>query len=472
VVLFDRGGAQVSVARKLFVVGLVVPPVLVSVPVRAQATWPAPVADPVLVALVEEALGNNPDVAAARQAAAAAEERPAQARSLANPMLSVGYTNDGWSPSLGTMEMTNLSLMASQELPYPGKRGLRGDIASREAGLVQQQAERVGRGIAAAVKRAYYGLLLSRNLLDLIRDQEEIWKQIEGVARARYAVGQGAQQDVLRVQVEVTRIEQLRAEQEAEAEIRLAELNRLLDRPAAAPLETPARLSLRPLGAGLDQLVAWADAISPEVKGSGLAVERAELAIKLARKEFKPDFSVQSGYMNRGGLDPMWQAGIGISIPLYRKRLSAGLAEAEALHRGSLSTVEAVRLQLRFRTQERLTQLKTTERIATLYDEGIVPQDRMSVESALANYQTGKVPFIAVLEALTTLYNDRATHLRLLASHEQTLASLEEASLEPSSALASAGATGMGAVGGSSFSMAGSGGGAVSMSGSGGMGNR
>lgn len=461
-----------SVARKLLLAGVALQLVLASAPARAQVPWPVPVEDPALAALIEEALSKNPDVAAARQAAAAAGQRPAQARSLPNPMLSVGYTNDGWSPSLGTQEMTTLGFMASQELPYPGKRGLRGDIAAREAGQVEQQAERVGRGITAAVKRAYYGLLLSRHLLDLIHDQEEIWKQIEGVARARYSVGQGAQQDVLRVQVEVTRIEQLVAEQEAESEIRLAELNRLLAREASAPLETPARLALRPVQGSLDQLFDWATAVSPELKGVDLAIERASLAVNLAKKEFKPDFSVQSAYMNRGGLAPMWQAGIGISVPLYRKRLSAGLAEAEAQLRSSQSAIESVRLQLRFRTQERLTQLKTTERVATLYGEGIVPQDRMSVEAALANYQTGKVPFIAVLEALTTLYNDRATHLRLLANHEQTLASLEEASLDPTSAMASAGAGGMGAVGGSSLSMSGAGGGASSTSGSGGMGNR
>jgi outer membrane protein TolC len=284
-------------------------------------------------------------------------------------------------------------------------------------------------------------------------------------------VGQGAQQDVLRVQVEVTRIEQLRAEQEGEAEIRLAELNRLLDRAATERLETPARLALRPMEGTLDQVFAWAAGVSPEIKSAGLGVERATLAINLAKKEFKPDFSVQAGYMNRGGLDPMWQAGVGITVPLYRKRLSAGLAEAEAQLRSSQSAIQSVQLQLRFRTQERLIQLKTTERVATLYGEGIVPQDRMSVEAALANYQTGKVPFIAVLEALTTLYNDRATHLRLLASHEQTVASLEEASLEPTSSMAAAGAGGMGAVGGSSLSMAGSGGGASS-SGSSGMGNQ
>ena len=147
----------------------------------------------------------------------------------------------------------------------------------------------------------------------------------------------------------------------------------------------------------LDQLYEWATAVSPELKGVGLGIERASLAVTLAKKQFKPDFSVQAAYMNRGGLDPMWQAGVGISIPLYRKRLSAGLAEADAQLRSTQSAIESVRLQLRFRTQERLIQLKTTERVATLYGEGIVPQDRMSVEAALANYQTGKVPFIAVL---------------------------------------------------------------------------
>ncbi len=453
-----------SVAHKLLVAGVALQLVLTSAPARAQVPWPVPVEDPALAALIEEALSKNPDVAAARQAVVAAGQRPAQARSLPNPMFSVGYTNDGWSPSLGSMEMTTLAFMASQELPYFGKRGLRGDIASREVGQVDQQAARIGRSITAAVKRAYYGLLLSRHLLDLIRDQEENWKQIEGVARARYTVGQGAQQDVLRVQVEVTRIEQLQAEQEAEAEIRLAEMNRLLARPPQAPLETPARLALRPVQGSLDQLFDWATAVSPELKGVGLGIERASLAVDLAKKEFKPDFSVQTAYMNRGGLAPMWQAGIGISIPIYRKRLSAGLAEAEAQLRSTQRVIESVRLQLRFRTQERLTQLKTTEKVATLYGEGIVPQDRMSVEAALANYQTGKIPFIAVLEALTTLYNDRATHLRLLANHEQTLASLEEASLDPTSGMVS-GAGGM-AVGGSSLSMAGPGGGA-STSGSG-----
>jgi outer membrane protein, heavy metal efflux system len=304
------------------------------------------------------------------------------------------------------------------------------------------------------VKRAYYGLLLAQERLDLIREQEEIWKQIESVARARYSVGQGAQQDVLRVQIEVTRIEQLRAEQAAEAEIRVAELNRLLSRPATSPLETPGRLVPRPLEGDLDSLVKWVSDISPELKSARLSTDKNSLGVSLAHKEFKPDFNLQAAYMNRGGLDPMLLAGVGLSLPIYRSRLQGALTEAQAQLRSSQSLVQSVELQLRFRTQERVTQIRTTERISNLYSQGIVPQDRMSVDAAIANYQTGKVPFIAVLEALTTLYNDRGTLLTLLANHEKIRASLEEASLEETSSMA---ASGMAAVGGSALNMAGGG---------------
>jgi outer membrane protein TolC len=397
---------------------------------QAQAPWPPPVEDPVLASLIEEALASSPELAAARSTAAAGEQRPAQERALPDTVVSIGYTNDGWSPSLGTRAMTTLGVFASQELPLASKRGLRGEIAVREARQKQEGAQRSRRRIIAEVKRAYTGLLLSRQLLELIADQGEIWKQIEGVVRARYTVGQGAQQDVLRVQVEVTRVEQFRVEQEAEAEKSRAELNRLLCRPPSAPVVTSARLSLKALDLDAEALSAWAEASSPEARSAEAGVERATLAVELAQKSKRPDFGVQAGYMNRGGLDPMWQAGVSLSLPLARKRLAAGVAEAEATLSAHRSVGESVRLRLRTRIQQRLAELKADERIATLYGEGIVPQDRMSLEAALANYQTGKVPFVSVLEALVTLASDQATQLRIEARHAQTLATLEEARVD------------------------------------------
>jgi outer membrane protein, heavy metal efflux system len=424
----------------------------------AQAPAPAPPSgDPVLDALVAEARERNPDLLGLAEELVAARSRPDQARALADPTLSVLYTNDGWSPSLGTQPMTTLAIMGSQELPFAGKRRLRGELAAREADAVEQQLARARLGVAAAVRRAYQGLVLSRERIALVGDQETLWKQIEGVARARYAVGQGAQPDVLRVQIEVTRVDELRTEQQAEAEIRLAELNRLRDRPAATAVETQARLGLRSTDESLERAVERLAAVSPELKSALLGEERARLRVGLADKAFKPDFSVQAGYMNRGGLDPMWQAGASITLPLQRKRLAGEQADAEAQARASARLADSVRLQLRYRTQERLAQLAATERIARLYDQGIIPQGRMSVDAAVANYQSGKVPFVAVLEALTSLYNDRATHLGLLANHERIRASLEEASLEETSSMAPAGATGMAARGGASMSVGGAG---------------
>jgi len=395
--------------------------------------------DPLLSRLIEEALEKNPAVIAAQEAAAAARFRPPQAGSLPNPMFVTAYTNDGLSPSLGSQEMTTLAFMWGQELPYAGKRGLRADVLARAADQVDQQLERVKLSVAAAVQRAYYDLLLSRNLLALIREQQEIWRQTEGVIRARYAVGRGAQPDVLRAQVEVVRIERPLVEQEAEAEIRVAQLNQLLDRPAGTPLVTEARLALSPVDEGLEEMLQRLEARSPEVKSAALGVARSELGVALAQKEFKPDFLVQGGYMNRGGLDPMWVAGLGISVPLYRERLKSGVAEAQAQSRSNERLLDWVRLMLRFRTEQRVAQLEAAERIAVLYAGGVIPQDRLSVDASMASYQTGQTPFVTVLETLTTLYSDLAIHLQILANYEKIRASLEEASLEETSSLSMGG---------------------------------
>ncbi len=401
--------------------------VLVALP--AWASDPPP-DDPALEALVADVLERSPELRSAEAQVDAARARPVQARALPDPMLALNYTNDGWSPTLGRRDMTTLGVMWSQDLPRPGKRALEAGLASLEADQVEQDLERVRRGLRAQTARAYVALLLGRERLELIGEQRETWRQIEGVTRARYAVGQGAQQDVLRVQIEVTRIEQLHARQTAEIEIGLAEINRLRDRALDAPFETPARLA--PSAAPTDEAVLLDElrAASPELRAGRLMVEREQAALQLAERRRQPDFSVQAGYMHRGALDPMWQAGVGLRLPLRRAAQRGAVAEAEARRRSAERRLEGLELQLRFRTRARLTQLRALERQARLYGDGIVPQDRMSVEAAIANYQAGKVPFLTVLEALTTLYGDRSALLELLAEQAVTRVALHEGRLE------------------------------------------
>jgi outer membrane protein TolC len=400
-----------------------------------------PADPPPLEALVAEALAQGPDVRAAAESLEAARSRPPQARALPDPVVSVLYVNDGWSPSLGEMPMTTLGLMGSQALPWPGKRDLRERIAVRDADVLAERLERERLTVAAGVRRAFWGLVLARDTLALLREQEAVATEAEGVARARYAVGQGAQQDVLRAQVEITRFEPLRAAQEAEVESRLAELARLVGREVDAGVAEGASLELRPEPRDLAALVAEAEATLPELRAGAALVERGRLAVDLASRDFKPDFSVQAGYMNRGGLDPMWQAGVGVSLPLQRGRRHAAVAEAEAAHRAAAAAVETTRARIRLRTRERVAQLRAAERMVAVYAGGLLPQAELTYEAALASYQSGQVPFLAVLEALSGWYRDRLEHRRLLAAHERVKAALAEASLEATSEMPSGGAT-------------------------------
>jgi outer membrane protein TolC len=377
---------------------------------------------------------------------AAGPDLPAQASALPDPTLGVVYTSEGWSPNLGVMPDSSLGLMVAQDLPFPGKRRLRGRLAELEAVAVEQRLQRTRLSVVASVRRAYSELLAARALQQITVEQASLWEQMEGVARARYGVGQGSQQDVLRTQVEITRVQQFAVQQESDAAIRLAALNRLLARAADAPLHAePSALSLPEPGASLEATLAGLRERSPELQAARTAAERAKVAIELAERESKPDFGVQAAYMNRGGLDPMWQAGVSVTLPLARARRRAAVAEANASALSVGAGLSAAVLQLRLRTQERLVQLSAARRIATLYSEGVIPQDRMSVESAIANYQTGRVPFVTVLEAIATLYGDRQAHVRVVAAAQTTLAALEEASLEATSDLPVLAAAGGGA---------------------------
>jgi outer membrane protein TolC len=383
--------------------------------------------DPRLDALIEEALARNPALDAAEAAVVRSAERPEQAGALEDPMFSFGYQNDGWAPTLGEEIMTFLRFGLAQDLPYPGKRDLRRNLALKEVESAVQARERARLDLVASVKRAYYALVEARALLVLLNEEEEIWKQIEGVSRARYSVGQGVQQDVLRVQIELSRLQERRAMLDADVAIREAELNALIGGPAGRSIESAAELSIRPVAAEVLEAVRKS---SPELAAARIAIEEGGLQVALAERERRPDFRVEGAYMNRGGLPSMWEAGIDVSLPLRRGKLDAALAEAKAFEREAALRLEAVELALRFRTEERRARLASQERIAALYQEGIIPQNQLSVEAALASYRVGNVPFVTVLEALSRLYLDRSGYIRTLALHAGLLAELESASLE------------------------------------------
>jgi outer membrane protein, heavy metal efflux system len=406
-----------------------------------------------LQALVDEALARNPGFLAARQLEAAARSQPAQAGSRPGPMLGLFYENDGAGPSLGREPMTRLGVSVGQEIPYPGKRTGRRRLAETEAALAAFDVERSRLTLIASVKRAYYGLVLSRGLASLALQHREVWKEIQETARVRYASSAGAQQDLLRAQVEGTRLQALHAQHHAEARARLAQLNALLSRPVDAPLETEDSLPPIVEPRTRDEVVAWSEENSPEFRAAQLGVLREERAFALARLEGKPDLAVQGGYMFRGSLPLMWQVGGSVSLP-SKGRARAALAEAEARLAASKARLADVRVRLRAAVEQRLVLIQAADEIAATYRDGLLPQLDLAVRSALGRYAAGQASQASVLEASAAVIEDRTDYLRILATRAAEQARLEEASLEDPVGIDSLLMHGRGAVPGSMSSPA------------------
>jgi cobalt-zinc-cadmium efflux system outer membrane protein len=156
--------------------------------------------------------------------------------------------------------------------------------------------------------------------------------------------------------------------------------------------------------------------------------------VQIAKKNFLPDFVVSGGSMYRGNfpMGPMWQVGVGVSLPVWiNKRQQNQIAEAQARVAEQTAQTDVIGLELEIRTRERIAQLETANEVAMLYRDKIVLLDQLSYESALASYQAGKVPFITVFEAVNVLYSDRASYLGRLAEAAKWRVAIDEAALQP-----------------------------------------
>jgi outer membrane protein TolC len=419
------------------------------------AAWAGVPADAVTAsseadALVAEALANNPELAAARAEAKSVAARAPGAGVLSDPMLSVTYENDGTSFSLGTEPMSRLEFMVQQAFPFPGKLGAASKVAQADAARASLRTDRVALALEGAVRRAWADLLEARENQRLVDEQIETWKGIDETIRARYAAGMGTQQDILRAQSERTRLLQQRRRDEAAEGTALSELRRLLGRGVDAPVPTAQRLVPGVPLSVPDEAAAItrAEESTPEIRDAAALGERSRLAADLASRGTQPDFVVSVGYSYRGALPLMWSGGVGVSVPLFgRKRSKPLVAEADGLAESAATSETALRAIARARASERLVRMRQLAAEAELDADGVLVQDRLAVDAALASYRTGAVPFVTVLEALGTFYQDRRAAVGRLSGFLRAEADLNEYALDRTTPNLSASGPAAGAAG-------------------------
>ncbi len=413
----------------------------------AAPSGPALSADPVLAGYVSDALGSLPELARAQANNQADLERIPQSRAMPDPVLSLGIQNDGFRRiRIGEMESSYLSIMASQTFPWHGKRGLRGEVAGLEARLSETAVDRARLAIAADVGRAYLDLLLARDQLSLLGRVESLWTQAEAMARVRYETGDGAQSDLIRAQLERSRLKQRRWALEAEDRRRAAVLNRLRGHALDEALPVSRSLLDLPDPELPADAAAWqeAEAQSPELRRAELAAERSSRLVDLAGRDAYPDLTVSAAVMPRGdAFEPMWQAGVSFPVPVWSgSKQSRAVAENRLRQDASRQDVASVRQLLRQRVTERNLQLGALLEANRLYRTELLVQSEATVSSAMAQYQVGRTAFASVLDALGGYVADLGGYLESTAAAQRLDIARREVSLDPAAGMSAGGAGG------------------------------
>ncbi|MBI5083327.1 MAG: TolC family protein [Acidobacteria bacterium] len=385
--------------------------------------------------LLAEALNNNPEVVAAQKRYEASRQRPSQVSSLPDPMFSPGYNSSGrpWpGAGLGTEVTSNIGVMISQEIPFPGKRKLAGDMAVKESEAEWQQYQQTKLSVVSRIKQAYYRRAYAFAAVDVLTKNLDLLRKFLKITEARYAVGKAAQQDIFKAQTQISILETKRVQLEREKRAREAEINSLVNRAPGSPISRPDDLRVMDLPPGLQELYLSARENSPMLKRDEKMIQRAEVAVNMARKEYYPDFTLNGGYYNMGGMSPMYMFRADFKIPLYyfRKQRAAVTEQSQTLAQ-SRKTYEATNQGLHYRIQDDYSMAETASQLVKLYERAVIPQARLALESSLSSYETGSVDFLTVFMNYTTVVEYQMNYYDELQNFYLALARLEEMTGRP-----------------------------------------
>ncbi len=382
--------------------------------------------------LIQEALAINPEIKAEGKKWDAARERPPQEGSLDDPMLSFEIVNlPTNSFSFAQDDMTMKQFSVSQTFPYFGKRGLRSEVAQREANAIGQGYRDKRNEIVRRVKEVFYELYSVDRSLEVVEKNRELLREFVKIAETKYSVGKGIQQDVIKAQVELSKLldEQIRLEQSRQAAG--ARLNAILNRPPQTPLGQTEEVRKDELQLDLKELQAMALENRPLLKALQEEVERSKAANALARRKYFPDLTMSVAYgfredsriVNRSD---MFSAGFSINIPLYfRTKQDRQVAETSAMIDSVREQYQAARNEVLSLVKELASDLEKGSKLIDLLQTGLIPQASLSLDSAVSGYQVNKVDFLTLLDNRLTLFNFEKEYYRALGDYQTSLAKLE-----------------------------------------------
>ena len=389
-------------------------PGLIGMLVAAALLWPLLAASATaaqgklrLADLLEEAKRNSPEIRMYEAGATAAGYRIPQAISLSDPMVMVGYQNDGFdSFSYPDMPDSQVMLSVSQMRPFPGKRALKGEMAEREAQGLQAGVEVSRLRTLARVKELYYDLFFSYKNLDILHDKTGLFARIEDAASARYGSGMGMLQEVVMAQTEKYMLlekEEMLRQQIASIEAMLC--GAIGRQQGDSALGVPEQPPSGKLPWTDQQALERVGPKSPALAAKERMVQAAETKVKLAEKDFYPDFTITGSVAEKGSdYNDMWSISTAINVPIfYDTKQRPALFEAKAKLAESKHDLAATRLMIEAGIRDNLAMIKNADRLMSLYKDGLIPKTLQDFDLAMTGYINGKTEQLTVINRLKSL---------------------------------------------------------------------
>lgn len=379
--------------------------------------------------LVAEVEARNPSLQAASAAWRAAAERYPQAISLDDPMFTVMMTP---TRGLGSMDGGGWMVQGTQLVPWPGKRALRGSIASSEANAMKGDIGDTRLRLAEAARVAFFDYYMAWRQMEVNTSTQKLVKQLREIAWNKYQVNQVTQQDVLQADVELADLATRSAELTRDQQVAQARINTLLHRAADYPLPPPPKDVSLPDGLpAVEDLQQTACRARPDLYAQYFRIQAEESNLALACKEYYPDLNLAARYDGFMPQDMRPQVGMDINIPIRYARRSAAVREASDRIAQRRAEYQNLLDQVRFEVQSSFTRVVQAAEVARLYRDKTLPASERSLQSAQANYTTGTLDFLRLLDAERQLNDQRERYYAAIAEYHQRLAELERAVGEP-----------------------------------------
>ena len=363
----------------------------------AQATPVLP--SPLSLADVIRLAGERRDeIQAARARVRAGEARPAIVSALQDPMIS---------PSLDHLPFmlggADVSITIEQQVPLSGIRRHRRASALADVDRLRADVNRTTLDVGIDAATAYLMLQERRRTAALLGEQLAFARDVVNAANARYASGTAPQSDVLRAEVEVARLQAV--QRSLAAEIRAAEamVNTSLALDADLPVPPLAPFALT------QPVPSWsalkpALASRPELAAGRAGIARAEADVQVMRNMFRPMATIRTGPAYTMADGRGWRAMVGISLPIWRGKLRAGVAEAQAMRAMSEADLRAMTRMVEGQAAVAVNQVQAARERQLALTSDVLPRARMAIEPAVAGYAAGQLPLVSVIEAVQALW--------------------------------------------------------------------